>query len=123
MTERSLQVTYRKGRALPDGTKIAFTSRRDGNLEIYVMNADGTAQTRLTNNAASDFNPVWSPDSSKIAFVTSRHGGVNLEIYVMNANGTEQTRLTNHWAIDSSPDWSGDGKIAFTSTRARPRRR
>ena len=55
----------------PDGTKIAFTTDRDGNFEIYVMNADGTGQTRLTNNAAADDEPAWSPDGSKIAF-TSR---------------------------------------------------
>src|SRR5207244_3516483 len=45
----------------PDGTKIAFESTRDGNLEIYTMNADGTGVTRLTNNAASDEEPDWGP--------------------------------------------------------------
>src|ERR1700752_4364492 len=49
--------------------KIAFTSDRDGNREIYVMNADGSNQLRLTNNALSDDHPTWSPDGSKIAFV------------------------------------------------------
>jgi redox-regulated HSP33 family molecular chaperone len=47
--------------------KIAFTSNRDGNIEIYVMNADGSGQTRLTTNAASDRFPAWSPDGLKIA--------------------------------------------------------
>ena len=50
------------------------------------MNADGTAQTRLTNNAASDAYPVFSPDGQKIAFTSTRDG--NSEIYVMNADGT-----------------------------------
>ncbi|MCK4394724.1 PD40 domain-containing protein, partial [Candidatus Bipolaricaulota bacterium] len=45
----------------PDGSKIAFTSDRDGNPEIYVMNADGTNQQRLTNSLATDGSPVWSP--------------------------------------------------------------
>ncbi len=45
----------------PDGTKIAFNSDRDGNSEIYVMNADGSNPTRLTNNPDSDSNPSWSP--------------------------------------------------------------
>jgi Tol biopolymer transport system component len=45
----------------PDGTKIAFTSRRDGNTDIYSMNADGTGQTRLTTDPAGDFNPDWQP--------------------------------------------------------------
>ena len=58
------------------------------------MNADGTGQTRLTNNAAFDIEPAWSPDGTKIAFASDRDG--NVEIYVMNADGTGQTRLTNN---------------------------
>ena len=56
------------------------------------MNADGSAQTRLTNNAAYDSDPQWSPDSQKIAFMSSRDG--TEEVYVMNADGSMQTRLT-----------------------------
>lgn len=97
-------------------TKIAFYSNRDGNNEIYVMNVDGTNQTRLTNNLADDANPAWSPDGSKIAFVSNRDG--NYEIYVMNPDGTNQTRITNNNANDDNPSWSPDGsKIAFTADR------
>ncbi len=69
----------------PDGTKIAFTSDRDGNSQIYVMNAaDGSGQTNLTNNAAFIVGtPAWSPDGTKIAFTNTRDG--NVEVYVMNA--------------------------------------
>ena len=96
--------------------KIAFTSTRDGNYEIYVMNADGTEQTRLTNNDADDFDPFYSVDGKKIVFWTNRDG--NYEIYVMNADGTEQTRLTNNVYSDEQPSWSPDGKkIAFPSNR------
>ena len=86
----------------PDNT-IAFTSYRDGNSEIYTMNADGTAQTRLTTNPASDGDPEWSPDGQKIAFTSNRDG--NSEIYTMNADGSGVTRLTNDPAGDSGPDW------------------
>jgi Tol biopolymer transport system component len=96
--------------------KIAFTRGLDGNDEIYVMNPDGSGQTRLTNQPGSDWQPAWSPDGTKISFVSERDG--NHEIYVMNADGSGQTRLTNNPAYDVSPSWSPDGqKIAFTSTR------
>ena len=52
----------------PSGDKIAFVTNRDGNQEIYVMNADGSGQTRLTTNAAIDTGPAWSPDGTKILF-------------------------------------------------------
>ena len=96
--------------------KIAFTSERDGNTEIYIMNDDGSGQTRLTNNKFRDEYPSWSPDGTKIAFQSNRNG--NWEIYVMNADGTGQTRLTNNNADDEFPDWSPNGaKIAFCSER------
>jgi len=88
--------------------KIAFTSIRDGNEEIYVMNADGTDQTRLTNNPAGDWNPDWSPDGTRIAFNSNRESGQD-EIYVMNPDGSGVTDLTNNPASDGSPTWSPDG--------------
>ena len=103
-------------KALQANGKIAFASDRDGNEEIYAMNANGTGQTRLTNNPATDDEPAFSPDGSKIAFHSTRDG--NLEVYVMNANGTGQTRLTNNSSPDAHPSWSPDGsKIAFRSDR------
>lgn len=97
-------------------SQIAFSSNRDGNYEIYVMNPDGTNQTRLTNNIADDVLPTWSPDGSKIYFASNRDG--TYEIYVMNANGTNQTRLTDNSASDTEPSVSPDGtKIAFRTNR------
>ena len=84
--------------------RIAFYSGRDLNREIYVMNADGSGQTNLTNNAADDRYPAWSPDGIRIAFSSSRDG--NQEIYVMNADGSGQTNLTNNPAPDYEPAWS-----------------
>jgi Tol biopolymer transport system component len=88
-----------------DGTKLAFTSDRDVNREIYVMNAqDGSNQTRLTMNPAFDFDPSWSPDGTKVAFTSDRDG--NTEIYVMNAqDGSNQTRLTDNAASDGLAEW------------------
>ena len=74
------------------GQKIAFVSKRDGNKEIYVMDADGNNQRRLTNNEATDASPAWSPDGRKIAFYSRRDG--NNEIYVMDTDGNNQRRLT-----------------------------
>ena len=68
------------------------------------MNADGSAQTRLTDNDATDVSPSWSPDGSRIAFASDRDG--NPEIYVMNADGSGQTSLTNNLADDVYPSWS-----------------
>jgi len=83
--------------------KIAFSTTRDGNVEIYKMNADGTGQTRLTTNGALDGEPAWSPDGTKIAFSSSRTG--NGDIYRMNADGTGLVRLTTSTGIDLSPAW------------------
>jgi len=97
-------------------SKIAFDSLRDGNFEIYVMNPDGSNQTRLTNNPASDSGPSFNTRRGKIAFTSSRDG--NAEIYVMNIDGSGQTRLTNAAGSDSAPAFSSDGrKVAFTSNR------
>jgi Tol biopolymer transport system component len=100
--------------------KIAFYSDRgsigENIVEIFVMNPDGTGETRLTTTTSENADPVWSPDGSKIAFSSDRDG--NYEIYVMNSDGTQQTRITTDPAYDGQPTWSPDGsKIAFISTR------
>ena len=106
-----------------DGRRIAFTSLRDEldpnncraagcNWEIYVMNADGSGETRLTNSPGSDSGLSWSPDGTRIAFTTSRDG--NSEIYTMNADGNGLVRLTNDPSDDASPQWSPAGdEISF----------
>lgn len=98
--------------------KIAFYSKRDGNLEIYTMDSDGSNQTRLTFNEAKDITPAWSPNGQQIVFRSARDG--NAEVYVMDADGQNQQRLTHHPGIDSYPYWSLDGsQIAFDSGRGR----
>ena len=105
--------------------QIAFVSRRDGNAEIYVMDADGENQRRLTQNADADYQPSWSPDGKRIVFCSDRDGHPDrvpgwftCEIYVMDADGGNQQNLTNHPSDDRSPSWSPDGtRIAFQSYR------
>ena len=93
--------------------QIAFGSTRDGNPEIYVMDADGNNQIRLTNHPETDLAPSWSPDGSRIAFSSNRNGG-SYQIYVMDSNGKNVRRLTAG-INDRNPAWSPDGqKIAFT---------
>jgi Tol biopolymer transport system component len=97
---------------------IAFGSERDGvtNREIYAMGPDGSTQTNLTNNAAFDDEPAWSPDGAKIAFSSSRDG--NSEVYAMDVDGANVVRLTTNVSFDGRPAWSPDGtQIAFASNR------
>lgn len=118
----TLVVTPGAGADTPGGSqaqavngKIAFTALRDGNFEIYVMDADGTNRARLTDNPAFDADPAFSPDGTKIAFTSTRHRPEG--IYVMDADGGNPTRLTDNTAFDYEPAFSPDGtKIAFTST-------
>ena len=96
--------------------KIAFAKLTGAATDIYVMNANGSGETPLTTNLASDNNPAWSPDGARIAFASDRDG--NFEIYVMNADGSGQTRLTSNSANDGKPSWTPDGsRIAFHSDR------
>ena len=125
----------------PDGTKIAFTSNREADPppqigptpvpffadapefpgaaprpELYVMNADGSGQTRLTFNLFFDGNPTWSPDSDRLAFQSREDG--DHEIYIVNVDGSGLTKLTDNEDADVFPAWSPDGRyIAFSSNR------
>jgi Tol biopolymer transport system component len=107
----------------PDGRKIVFSSGRDGNGEIYVMNADGSEQRRIVAIPSShEFSPEWSPDGRTIAFATERDG--NREIYAMDVDGRNQRNLTRHPLRDLEYGdrfrWSPDGRrIAFTTNRDR----
>jgi hypothetical protein len=86
---------------------IVFTSRRDGNSEIYSMNSDGSQITRLTENPAEDEWPCISRDGTKIVFSSNRDG--NYELYSMSIDGTSLTRLTNTYVneIQASLDETG----------------
>ena len=105
----------------PDGNLIAFASNRDTgppynpyNLDIYVMNADGSNVRRIVDDPEYDVGPQWSPDGRKIVFMTARNG--NFDVYDMNADGTDQRNLTADYdRSDGAPIWSLDGNnIAFS---------
>jgi Tol biopolymer transport system component len=104
----------------PDGTKIAFCSLRDDIYsQIYVMNADGTGDKRITKITSGDScGPAWSHDGKKIAFYSFglTHPSRNPAIWVMDPDGGNMKRLTEH---GMSPTWSPDDKqIAFASNLA-----
>lgn len=93
--------------------ELAVQTNRDGNWEIYGINADGSGLTNLTNHAGLDRDPSWSPDGRRIAFASDRDGDRN--IYVMDADGSNVDQLTDDSAVEGEPDWSPDGShIVFS---------
>ncbi len=86
-----------------DMQRVAFTSNRDGQNEIYLMNADGTNPVNLTNNPADDQQPAWSVDGKWITFTSNRDG--NFEIYILRLSNNVLLNLTNNPANDTQPDW------------------
>jgi Tol biopolymer transport system component len=88
---------------------IVFQSYSSTANEIWIMDADGTNQDALTDNAVHDERPSISADGSRIAFMSQRAGDSSIEIYRMDADGSGQTQLTDNGDFDSEPAWSPDG--------------
>lgn len=93
---------------------IAFHRLVDGDVELFVMNADGSGERQLSDNSAQDFSPIWSPDGNRIAFSSNRNG--DFEIYTMRADGSGVTQLTHSETQQFfTPSWSPDGRrLLFT---------
>ncbi len=98
----------------PDGTQLAFNSNRDGNIEIYIVNVDGTGTRRLTNHPGIDTSPTWSPLGHQIAFTSDRSGSP--QVYVVDVDGTGLRRITFESYCDR-PTWSPApyNEIAYAS--------
>jgi len=126
----------------PDGTRIVFTSLKDGDLDIYTMNVDGTDVKRLTTTPGYDGGPWWSPDGTKIVYRAWHYDNEEdlkayqdllkegmirpnkMELFVMNADGSDQRQITKLGGANFGPSWTPDGqRIIFSSNHKNPRSR
>ena len=106
----------------PDGQRIVFASRRDGNLEIYVMNVDGSNVVQLTRMGFAAV-PVWSPDGKRITFFHDTGKKEEAGIYLMDSDGANIAQLTHYpLVVDLAFEWSPDSThIVFTAVDESPR--
>jgi hypothetical protein len=112
----ALQAAPKPSAPVGGNGRIAFTSNRSGNGDVWVMNADGQFPLNFTDAPGEDIDPAWSPDGTKLAFASNRDG--DNEIYVANGDGSGLTKLTNNTSDDREPTWSPNGElIAFRSNR------
>ena len=129
----------------PDGTKIVYRAHhpeteeaiadykalladgliRPSQLDIWVMDADGSNKRRVTNNGAANFGPFWHPDGKRIIFSSNLHNpeGRNFDLFIINEDGTGLERITYHEDFDGFPMFSSDGKkLVFASNRNQKKR-
>lgn len=96
----------------PDGKRIVYESTVAGFQQIFIMNADGSAQTQITHDPVNHDSPSWSPDGTKIAFVSDKGG--QEAIYIMKPDGTGEERMTDGQHKYIHPNWSADStKLIF----------
>lgn len=98
------------GQEAPSAGKIVFSSNRDGDFEIYIMDADGTDVRKLTRNRRNDYTPALSPDGQQVAYV-SEMKDFDQEIFIKKIDRTGKIRVTRFNTYDQDPDWSPDGTM------------
>jgi TolB protein len=105
-----------EGSYSPDGKQIVFCSHRDGDLQLYIMNSDGTNPRKLTD-APGCYNggPFFSPDGKRVIFRADRKKKDFLQIYVINADGSNERQLTDTEGVNWGPYWHPDGKHVIYS--------
>jgi Tol biopolymer transport system component len=122
---------------------VVFTSLRDGDLDIYTMNVDGSDVRRLTTTPGYDGGPWWSPDGTQIVYRAWHYAAHDtaglrqyrellaqrmirpnrMELFVMNADGSGQRQITNLGGANFGPSWTPDGRVIFSSNHVNPRSR
>jgi TolB protein len=92
----------------PDGSKLVYVSYENGSPDVFVINADGTGNKRLTDTPLRDENPCWTNDGRTILFTSNRDQNLQAEIYIMKANGQGQKPITNYVGDDIYPQYSNN---------------
>lgn len=105
-----------EGSYSPDGKQIVFTSFRDGDGEIYIMDADGKNPRRITNAKGYDGGPFFSPDGKRIIYRSDRKNNDLLQVYVNNTEGTAERALTNNEFVNWGPYWHPDSRHIIYAT-------
>ena len=102
----------------PDGARIAFASTRDGTMDLYLMNTNGSGVVRLRTGAQTAWRPAWSRDSTHLAFncTFEPQPTTSVDVCTIAVNGSGFTRLTSEESFDQDPDWSPDGRTILFST-------
>ena len=87
----------------PDGSQIAFDSDRSGDLAIYLMDMDGSNQTKIADSSSADYYPAWSSDGRRISFTSNRND--RPQVYVMEADGSDPKAVTSGDSWSSAASW------------------
>ncbi len=105
-----------EGSYSPDGSRIIFTSFRDGDAEIYIMDADGSHPRRITHAKGYDGGPFFSPDGQRIIYRSDRKDNDLLQIFINNPEGTAERQLTDNEDVNWGPYWHPDNRHIIYAT-------